>query len=76
MMRDIGISDFSSRDLTKPEADRARRMISALINFAKFKQEREGKFFEKLKETDDVIERCAKLEEEYDEIFAKLETFK
>ncbi|GJJ78148.1 kinetochore protein Nuf2 [Entomortierella parvispora] len=76
MMRDIGISDFSSRDLTKPEADRARRMISALINFAKFKQEREGKFFEKLKETDNVIERCAKLEEEYDEIFAKLETFK
>ena len=76
MLRDIGISDFSSRDMSKPEPDRVRRIISALINFAKFKQEREVDFIQSLQETDSVIDLCQKLEEEYDEVFIQLENYR
>ncbi|KAG0050540.1 kinetochore-associated Ndc80 complex subunit nuf2 [Gryganskiella cystojenkinii] len=76
MLRDIGISDFSSRDMSKPEPDRVRRIISALINFAKFKQEREVDFIKSLQETDNVIDLCQKLEEEYDEVYIQLENYR
>lgn len=39
-MLDIGIDDFSMRDLLKPEPRRVRRCFSAVINFAKFREEK------------------------------------
>ncbi|KAL3230243.1 Kinetochore protein NUF2 [Nakaseomyces bracarensis] len=36
----IGISDFNIMDLYKPEAFRTRRLLSAVINYARFREER------------------------------------
>ncbi len=35
-----GVTDFSLLDVFKPDAKRLRRNLSAIINFAKFKEER------------------------------------
>jgi hypothetical protein len=39
-MQAIGIDDFGLKDMTKPEPGRVRRIMSAVINFAKFREER------------------------------------
>ena len=40
LMRRCGVPDFTLKDLVKPEYTRTRRNISAVINFAKFREER------------------------------------
>ena len=39
LMNEVGINDFSLRDLIKPESVRLRLILSAVINFAKFREE-------------------------------------
>lgn len=39
LMREVGFPQFSLQDITKPEALRVRRILSAIINFAKFREE-------------------------------------
>lgn len=38
MMRACGVVDFSIQDIIKPESKRVRKLMSALINFAKFRE--------------------------------------
>lgn len=38
-MTRVGIHDFSIRDLIKPESHRVKTILSAIINFAKFREE-------------------------------------
>ena len=40
LMKEVGFPEFSLQDITKPEAKRVRRILSAIINFAKFREER------------------------------------
>ncbi|KAG4305469.1 hypothetical protein PORY_001025 [Pneumocystis oryctolagi] len=40
LMTEVGIDDFSIRDLIKPEPTRVKKILSAVINFAKFREER------------------------------------
>ncbi|KAJ1557965.1 kinetochore-associated Ndc80 complex subunit nuf2, partial [Cladochytrium tenue] len=40
LMIEVGVTDFSIRDVIKPEPGRVRRVLSAVINFAKFREER------------------------------------
>ena len=44
LMRRCGVPDFTLRDLTKPEYTRTRRNVSAVINFAKFREEQVAKY--------------------------------
>ena len=44
LMTKVGVEDFSLRDVLKPESPRVRRIFSAVINFAKFREERTGVF--------------------------------
>jgi kinetochore protein Nuf2 len=39
LMSQVGILDFSIRDLIKPDAQRVKKILSAIINFAKFREE-------------------------------------
>ena len=52
LMLKIGVEDFSFKDVWKPEYTRTRRNMSALINFAKFREEQ-------LIEFADIINECA-----------------
>ncbi|KAG0033837.1 kinetochore-associated Ndc80 complex subunit nuf2 [Podila clonocystis] len=54
MMSRLGVTDFTSRDLTKPEADRVRRVLSAVINFIKFREVYQGAFWQEYEKLDDV----------------------
>jgi len=56
LMIRIGVEDFSFKDVWKPEYTRTRRNMSALINFAKFREEQ-------LIEFADIINECAEEEE-------------
>lgn len=38
--QDIGVSDFNMMDLYKPDALRTRRLLSAVVNYARFREER------------------------------------
>ena len=38
-MNCVGIHDFSIRDLIKPDPLRVKNILSAIINFAKFREE-------------------------------------
>jgi kinetochore protein Nuf2 len=44
LMRRCGVPDFTLRDLTKPEYTRTRRNLSAVINFAKFREEKVAEY--------------------------------
>ena len=39
LMTLVGITDFSIRDIIKPDATRVKKILSAIINFAKFREE-------------------------------------
>lgn len=38
--QDIGVSDFNMMDLYKPDFTRTRRLLSAVVNYARFREER------------------------------------
>ncbi len=40
LLRDVGIADASMRDYIAPDPQRTKRILSALINFAKFREEK------------------------------------
>ncbi|KAK9479472.1 Nuf2 family-domain-containing protein [Lipomyces japonicus] len=42
LMRICGVDDFSMADFIKPEPQRIRRLLSAVVNFARFREEHMG----------------------------------
>ncbi|KAG0272095.1 kinetochore-associated Ndc80 complex subunit nuf2 [Linnemannia exigua] len=76
MMHEVGVFDFSSRDVTKPEADRARRILSAVINFAKFREDQQQDFFNAMRESDEVIDLIVEHEKEHEQMTQELEAIK
>ena len=42
MMKKIGIEDYDMRDLVRADSNRVRLILSAIINFAKFREEHLG----------------------------------
>jgi len=43
-MHTVGITDFNMKDITKPATERLRKILSAVINFAKFREEQLSEF--------------------------------
>ncbi|KAF9958697.1 kinetochore-associated Ndc80 complex subunit nuf2 [Modicella reniformis] len=76
MMYELGVTDFTSRDVTKPEPERVRRLLSAVINFAKFKEDRQAWFFQELRATDEILETIDKCERENEELRMKHEAIR
>jgi kinetochore protein Nuf2 len=38
-MTQVSVADFSIRDLIKPDPNRIKKILSAILNFAKFREE-------------------------------------
>jgi hypothetical protein len=76
MMQEVGVNDFTSRDVTKPEAERVRRVLSAVINFAKFREDRQPAFFQEMREADEVIDLIVDREKEHEQMTQELENLK
>ena len=72
LMFEVGIEDFSLRDLIKPEAPRLRIILSAVINFAKFREEQLAVFEEFSRRADEAAEKRTKLSKRHDELTHKI----
>ena len=75
LMKNVGVNDFSMRDMIKPEYARTRRNISAIINFAKFREsmlEKHEEMLEKAAEQEAAYEAALARNKELKEKIAKL----
>mmetsp|Transcript_13811 Transcript_13811/g.29931 ORF Transcript_13811/g.29931 Transcript_13811/m.29931 type:complete len:449 (-) Transcript_13811:659-2005(-) len=76
LMTKCGIKDFAMYDVMKPEPKRLRRNLSAVINFAKFREERFNHYITFSEETDTLISKKQGLEEENERLLTDLQTAK
>lgn len=66
-----GITDFCLQDVTQPTKDRLRQHLSAVINFAKFREDRQAGYVQFTEETDNLLTKRANLEEENESLLAQ-----
>ena len=71
-----GIKDFSMRDLHKPDAQRLRRNLSAIINFAKFREEKLTAYTELQEGLESLIVERDAIADENAALMAELNTIK
>jgi hypothetical protein len=76
LLFEIGVTDFTSRDVTNPGAERVRRLLSAVINFAKFKEDRQEWFFQELRASDEIMEVIDKRERDNGELKIEIEALR
>ncbi|GFH15494.1 DHR10 domain-containing protein [Haematococcus lacustris] len=65
LMSASGVKDFSWRDVFKPDPPRLRRHLSAIINFAKFREEKALAFQELQAQLDQLVANTKMVEEEH-----------
>eukprot|EP00879_Flechtneria_rotunda_P009721 GHRR01010170.1.p2 GENE.GHRR01010170.1~~GHRR01010170.1.p2 ORF type:complete len:464 (+),score=213.62 GHRR01010170.1:562-1953(+) len=63
LMSACGVKDFGIKDIHKPESGRLRRHLSALINFAKFREEKLVAYSEMSAQLDGLAEEQSQLRE-------------
>jgi kinetochore protein Nuf2 len=73
LLQACGVEDCSVRDLTKPDPKRLRRNLSAIINFAKFREDRMGMYAELTAEAEKMEADRDRLADEHDERKRELE---
>lgn len=75
LMREVGYAQFNLQDLIKPDGVRMRKILSAIINFAKFREEQfdvylqlTDKSRENLEKHDELLQRNERLIREVEEL--------
>lgn len=76
LMWEVGVEDFSLRDLVRPEPPRLRLLLSAVINFAKFREEQLSVFEELSRRGEEAETERAKLMERETELRARIEAIR
>lgn len=71
-MVDCGIDDFNIMDMIKPEPQRFRRILSAIVNFARFREEHMGDCEDLVRQTEEAQNKLSQLYEERDQLDAKI----
>lgn len=71
-MVDCGIDDFSIMDIVKPEPQRLRRLLSAVVNFARFREEHMGDCEDLVQQSEQNAENFRTLMTEHDELSNKV----
>ncbi|KAI9019812.1 Nuf2 family-domain-containing protein [Hyaloraphidium curvatum] len=72
LMSKVGVENFSIRDLIRPEAPQLRRVLSAVINFAKFREERMSVYEQCTQKADELEEQRHALEMKHQELEARV----
>lgn len=70
---DCGVDDFNIRDISKPEPSRLRIILSALINYARFREERMGDLDELMDKNDQTLENYKTLVKKNREIQSEID---
>lgn len=76
LMREVGIEDFGIRDLIRPEPHRLRIILSAVINFAKFREEQLNIYEDLNKKTEEIYAEKERLLSQHHELSNKLSIWK
>lgn len=71
-MKCVGIHDFNMKDILKPEYVRFRVLLSAVINFAKFREEQLGVFEDLSKKSILITETLSDLQAKESELTSAL----
>ncbi|KAI9596292.1 Nuf2 family-domain-containing protein [Syncephalis fuscata] len=75
-MQAIGIDDFGFKDLAKPEPGRVRRIMSAVINFAKFREERMDVLDQFTIKSEELLDQHALLQQQNEQLKEHLKSIK
>lgn len=67
-----GIADFSLTDVVKPDLERLIRILSAIINFARFREQRIQDTEEMIAETEESLDRLRSAADEQSEVQGKI----
>ena len=72
----VGVDDFSLRDVIKPEGVQVRRILSAIINFAKFREERMTVFEQYTQKIEEYMQRRDSLQFQNAELRERVSSLK
>ncbi|EME32654.1 kinetochore protein Nuf2 [Galdieria sulphuraria] len=72
LLEACGYHEFSMKDYLKPEYARTKKILSAIINFAKFREERLVTFLELQGRSEEITTRKQQTEEELNELREKV----
>ncbi|CAI5759937.1 unnamed protein product [Candida verbasci] len=72
-LQSIGIYDLTIMDITKPESIRLKRILSAFINYARFREEQSYKFEQLAKVSESLSDKIKILQFENESSIAKIE---
>ncbi len=75
-MSKVGLKNPSIRDILFPTYQKTKRILSALINFARFRGEKLPLFQDHCEETENFREECQKIRDANAELEAKLDEYK
>ena len=76
LMSEVGIEDFGMKDLIKPEPNRLRIILSAIINFAKFREEQLNIYENLTKKTEEILVEKENLLNKFQDLSNKLSIWK
>ncbi|KAJ3011739.1 UNVERIFIED_CONTAM: kinetochore-associated Ndc80 complex subunit nuf2 [Siphonaria sp. JEL0065] len=76
LVSEVGISDFSIRDLISPNPCHLRKILSGIINFAKFREERLSVFEQCTQQSEEFVRQKALLIEKNQEIAERVNTIR
>eukprot|EP00033_Pygsuia_biforma_P004056 GCRY01004444.1.p1 GENE.GCRY01004444.1~~GCRY01004444.1.p1 ORF type:complete len:484 (+),score=136.12 GCRY01004444.1:131-1453(+) len=74
LMRVCGVEDFQMTDLTRPSPSRLRNHLSAVINFAKFREERLSRYQEVAEASDRILEQRNSEEQKNSDLQRRLQS--
>jgi len=72
LMRASGVYDFELRDISMPQHARIRKLFSAVINFAKFREEKVATFEQFVESTEALQNQKAEVDSKFEQLNAQL----
>ena len=72
LMRASGVYDFELRDISLPQYARIRKLFSAVINFAKFREEKVSTFEQFVESTEALQNKKAEVDMKFEQLTAQL----
>ncbi|KAJ2458565.1 kinetochore-associated Ndc80 complex subunit nuf2 [Coemansia sp. RSA 2424] len=76
LLQQVGVDDFSLRDMLKPEPVRIRRILSGVCNFAMFRDDRMPVLDKYTAQADQQAERLEAMQSELDQVLAKIDAIR
>ncbi|KAJ1665530.1 kinetochore-associated Ndc80 complex subunit nuf2 [Coemansia sp. RSA 1813] len=76
LLQQVGVDDFSLRDMLKPEPIRIRRILSGVCNFAMFRDDRMPVLEKYTVQADEQAQRLEAMQHELEQVTARIQAIK